>query len=141
MDIKQERIGEIDVKWIAGDDPGGSAIVVFHGFGASNEDLLYLSESVRAKKGTTWYFPNGIIDLAPMAQAMGAANFHGRAWWPIDGHAMNYVLQRGSYQDLSGFVPPGDNDLRAKVFAMLAELKQPFSKITLAGFTRSNACY
>lgn len=135
MNIQQDRIGEFDVKWVAG-DPDGPAIVVFHGFGASNQDLIHLSESVRAKKGTTWYFPNGIIDLSPMAQAMGAANFHGRAWWPIDQHAMNYVLQRGSYQDLSGFVPPGGNELRTKVFAMLAKLNRPLSKITLAGFSQ-----
>ncbi len=133
--MQHKKYGEIDVIEIPG-DPEGPAIVMFHGFGANSADLAGLAQAVKVPAGTNWYFPNGILDLAPMAGMVGMPGFQGRAWWPIDQKALDYAMARGTHRDLSGFVPEGVDELRAKVSAMLKAIGKPLSRTTLGGFSQ-----
>jgi phospholipase/carboxylesterase len=55
------------------DEPGGTAIVLLHGWGAPDDDLVPLAEEL-AQPRTRFFFPAG-----PLTEMGG-----GRAWWHLD---------------------------------------------------------
>lgn len=55
------------------DEPGGSAVVVLHGWGAPGDDLVPLAEAL-ARPGVRFFVP-----AAPLPEMGG-----GRAWWHLD---------------------------------------------------------
>lgn len=53
------------------------AVVLFHGYGADNQDLASLAGSVGSPPDVSWYFPNG-----PHSVPIGP-HMSGRAWFPL----------------------------------------------------------
>ncbi|MEQ9366118.1 MAG: esterase [Leptospirales bacterium] len=133
MTHSKKRIGSLETIEVPG-AAGSGAIVCFHGFGANAEDLYPLHAHMNAPPGTHWFFPDGILELAPNMPAPAP-----RAWWPIDEAALQYALDRGTYRDLSGFAPPGMEAARTTAASMIRELIGrgfPLDRITLLGFSQ-----
>lgn len=63
----------------AGDGSGSrkGAIILFHGYGADNQDLASLASAVGSPPDVSWYFPNG-----PHSVPIGP-HMSGRAWFPL----------------------------------------------------------
>jgi phospholipase/carboxylesterase len=104
-------------------------VVFLHGWGASGDDLVPLSQ-VLAAPGRLFVFPE-----APLVTMGG-----GRAWWHLDLAKIEAARMRGESRDLRQSVPEGLPAVRATMIALLAVIaertKLPLSKITIGGFSQ-----
>jgi phospholipase/carboxylesterase len=110
--------------------PGGPCIVFFHGYGADASDLASLSSMIQTPKGTTWLFPEGVLDIQ-----LGS-HFTGRAWFPIDMVAIEKARLEGKHRDLSKETPPGLKKIKEQFFEVLSQLKIPIENVILGGFSQ-----
>lgn len=109
-------------------DQDADWLIIFHGYGADAYDLQSIS-SVNLKKTHNWLFPNGVIGLN-----MGP--WSGRAWWNIDLVALQRAQQTGEDRNLSDVIPAELPSTRVQIFNMIENLKVPWSKIILGGFSQ-----
>lgn len=103
-------------------------VILFHGFGADAYDLSTLQEVLRPAKPSSWLFPQGILEV-PIGPG-----WTGRAWWNIDMQTLQKRHQSGDH-DMSGENPAIDK-ARDMAFEMIAQLKTPWNKIVLGGFSQ-----
>jgi phospholipase/carboxylesterase len=123
--MKRAKMGGLDVVLAGGSDGhgggDGACVVLLHGFGAPGEDLVPLTRYLAAPRGTRFVFPAAPLDLGlPFSDA--------RAWWMID----IARFERGA--DWTQEVPPGMEAARAKLEALLDELKP--GRLVLGGFSQ-----
>ncbi|MDX2020394.1 MAG: esterase [Deltaproteobacteria bacterium] len=114
----------------AGARENPTQVVVFmHGWGASGDDLVPLSQVLPAP-GRLFVFPE-----APLVTFGG-----GRAWWNLDLAAIEAARLRGDDRDLREEVPKGLPEVRATVLALLREIATrtnvPLSSIVVGGFSQ-----
>ena len=135
MAPQRKRIGSLEVLRI--DAPNGAkdgpVVVLFHGYGASMEDLAPLGDMLNrqvGRKDVTWIFPNGHqkIDIG--------GHMEGRAWFPISVSELEKAMAGKEAIDLSQIVPPGLKKARELALHMIAALKVPSEKIILGGFSQ-----
>ena len=104
-------------------------VVFLHGWGASGDDLVPLSQ-VLAAPGRLFVFPE-----APLVTMGG-----GRAWWHLDLAKIEAARMRGESRDLRQSVPEGLPAVRATMIALLSVIaertKLPMTKITIGGFSQ-----
>lgn len=113
----------------AGGVPAHGAIVMFHGFGADNNDLASLSQAVDLSQDVRWYFPNGphTVQIGP--------HMSGRAWFPL---RLAELEQRGV--DFTQVTPEGmdkavDQALKA-VEAVRVKHGLRWNQIVIGGFSQ-----
>lgn len=82
------------------------------------------------KKTFNWLFPNG-----PLEVPIGPA-WTGRAWWTIDMLAIQRAAERGETRDMSQEVPAGLGKAYDMTMEMIRQLKVPWNKIVLGGFSQ-----
>ncbi len=111
-------------------DHDGPWIVFFHGYGADANDLAPLSNVIASPEKANWLFPN-----APIEVPIGPG-WTGRAWWPLNLEAWMKAMEQGQEKDLAVLTPPGLHEARQNTFKALAQLKVPWSKIILGGFSQ-----
>lgn len=133
IELKRKRIGHLDVLQVEG-SAEGPTVILFHGFGASYEDLAPLAGALQSPKGTNWIFPNGHISVA-----LGPHQ-EGRAWFPISIADLNRSAETGQPLDWSETVPPGLKRARELAQEMIEVLINkhgtPANKIVLGGFSQ-----
>ena len=104
-------------------------VVMLHGWGASGDDLVPLSQ-VLAAPGRLFVFPE-----APLVTMGG-----GRAWWHLDLARIEAARVRGEDRDLRQDEPQGLPAVRATMVALLAEISQrtqvPLASIAVGGFSQ-----
>lgn len=105
-------------------------IIFFHGFGADCNDLFQLGEIINTKKTYNWLFPNG-----PLEVPIGPA-WTGRAWWNVNILELQKAMETGSSRDLSNEIPQGMEKARDMAFEMIRQMKVPWDKIILGGFSQ-----
>lgn len=112
--------------------PGKSdqSISLFHGYGASMEDLAPLSEYIRQVCQATLYFPNAPLDLSL------SLGFYGYAWFPIDFAEIEALQREGKVRDLSKALPKGFGLAREYVDAFYQEILQRHEKNVVGGFSQ-----
>ena len=107
-------------------DPAGDAstpwIILFHGFGADAHDLESLKDVFSIKSPVNYRFPNGVFEV-PIGPG-----WTGRAWWPL-------VLS-SLPDDWSDYTPEPLQNLVPAVMKMISDLKVPWNKIILGGFSQ-----
>ncbi|HEY1692347.1 MAG TPA: alpha/beta fold hydrolase [Polyangiaceae bacterium] len=133
--MKELELGGLRVLLAGGTDREGGGegplVVLLHGFGAPGDDLASLWRVIDAPAGTRWAFP-----AAPLA--LDATGYAGaRAWWMIDIERHLTAMERGE-TDAPRETPPGMDEARAKVVAMLDALEAAVrpSKTVLGGFSQ-----
>ncbi len=108
----------------------GVWVVLFHGWGADANDLYPLADVFSCPPTTNWLFPNGPLEV-PIGFAM-----MGRGWWQIDLEEIQAAQSKGIERNLSLQMPAGVPAVRKKVLEGLAQLKVPWNKIILGGFSQ-----
>ena len=104
------------------------AVVLFHGYGASMQDLYGISNYSQAEYD--WYFPNGPISV-PLGFMM-----EGRAWFPIDMQELEKAMSTGTHRSFRE--KRSDEFDRSKEFALefLEELRPRYDKLVIGGFSQ-----
>jgi phospholipase/carboxylesterase len=105
-------------------------VILFHGFGADCKDLYSLGELVPTQKKVNWLFPNGFLEV-PIGPA-----WTGRAWWPVDMLALQRATEKGEHRDFSDETPPGLPKAFDLTMEMIRQMKVPWNKIILGGFSQ-----
>lgn len=105
-------------------------VVLFHGYGADARDLSPLADEIKTQKECNWLFPEGFLDI-PIAW-----NYSGKAWWPVNMEELQRAQLSGVPRDLSQGVPSGMELAVKKASEMLRELKVPWNKLILGGFSQ-----
>lgn len=123
------QLGKIHCQEINNNDDA-SWVLFFHGYGADCNDLFSLGELIPTKKTFNWLFPNG-----PLEVPIGPA-WTGRAWWNIDMLAIQRAAERGETRDMSQEVPAGLGKAYDMTMEMIRQLKVPWNKIVLGGFSQ-----
>lgn len=121
--FKEDR-SKID--YIKVDNQGESVICLFHGYGASMQDLSGLESCVSLVEKTDWIFPNGIVDLG-----MGA-----RAWFPIDMQALELAMRAGTHRSFTGLYTPEFKEALWQTQVFFDDLKTKYKKIIIGGFSQ-----
>lgn len=104
-------------------------VILLHGWGAPGDDLVPLGQMLQTP-GRLFVFPEAAL-VSPGG---------GRAWWHLDMDRLLNMRERGEDRDLRTEIPVGLADARAKLLAVVAEVKRrtglPASSIVLGGFSQ-----
>jgi phospholipase/carboxylesterase len=127
------KIAGLDVV-LTGGGTGKPLVVLLHGFGAPGDDLVPFHRVLAVKSETIFAFPAAPLETHMMPGA------DSRAWWHIDMMEMQQAMERGEIRDLSKREPEGLDDARAKLDALLTELRATLkpSAIVLGGFSQGS---
>ncbi|MBS0624321.1 MAG: esterase [Verrucomicrobia bacterium] len=126
MKPHKEKIGPLNV--LRAGNPHKPTIVLFHGYGASADDLYSLHNL--APDDFCWIFPEGILKLSPLPW------FKAYAWFEVD---LNKILAQVAKGDMEGFVgsfPQELLDVKEKLHDFLNALNVPSSHLILGGFSQ-----
>jgi phospholipase/carboxylesterase len=104
---------------------GGRAVILLHGWGAPGDDLVPLAQAL-ARPDTRF-----IVPAAPLPHPYG-----GRAWWALDLDRMQRAARDPEL--MAQAVPEGLADARAKVLALIAEVRRRYQprSVIVAGFSQ-----
>ncbi len=102
-------------------DGGPKTVILFHGYGASADDLAPLRQ---LSPEHTWLFPQGPLEAFP-----------GRAWFPIDIEAICEATARGEAPFGKHF-PPELTEMKAQLKRFLKALAIPPEDCILGGFSQ-----
>ena len=123
------QLGKIHCQEINNNDDA-PWIIFFHGYGADCNDLFSLGQMISTKKTCNWLFPNGFLEV-PIGPG-----WTGRAWWPVDMLEIQRASERGEHRDFSDITPPGMPKAYEMAMTMINQLKVPWNKIILGGFSQ-----
>ena len=123
------KMGSLDVVEVKSSGRG-PCIVLFHGYGADCYDLTPLCRELKAPKGSSWYFPNGPIQV-PIGPG-----FMGRAWFHIDMAALEQAMRMGKHRDLSKIQPSGLDKSKLAAHEFLTTLGREPGDIIIGGFSQ-----
>lgn len=123
------RLGSINcIDFIKNDD--APWVILFHGYGADAADLAPLSQELSLSKDCNWLFPEGFLEV-PIGW-----NYSGKAWWPVNMEELQKAQLTGVTRDLSQGTPHGMDKAMEKVKVLFQQLKVPWNKIILGGFSQ-----
>lgn len=120
---------EITPGGVSPSGPRKGAIILFHGYGADNQDLASLANAVGSPANVAWYFPNGphTVQIGP--------HMTGRAWFPLrfaeleaEGFDFTQSMPEGMSRAVEGALKAVE-DLRQKQ-------KLEWNQIVLGGFSQ-----
>lgn len=123
------QLGKIHCQEINNNDDA-PWIIFFHGYGADANDLFSLGDMISTKKTYNWLFPNGHLEV-PIGPG-----WTGRAWWNIDMMAIQKAMESGQHRDFSQESPQGMSKAYDLASEMIRQLKIPWNKIILGGFSQ-----
>jgi len=99
---------------------GSRAFILLHGYGATPEEWMPFTETIRVSKKMRFVFPQAPESTAPPDGPAG-----GRAWWRLD---LARYLNRGEpIPDLSGSRPEGIELSNQKIRALLRDVETRLS--------------
>ena len=107
-----------------------TAVILFHGYGASMMDLYGLADMVDTKESIDWIFPNGHIELHPTMMA--------RAWFPLDEKALDEAMRSGTHRDFSELNHPEFQDAVEKCSKFISAMSEKYDKLIVGGFSQGS---
>lgn len=105
-----------------------TAVVLFHGYGASMRDLYGISDYLSAD--ADWFFPDGPISV-PLGFMM-----EGRAWFPIDMRELEAAMASGEFRRFEDKSSAEFDRSQEMVLEFLASLRQKYKKLVIGGFSQ-----
>lgn len=128
--VQKMRIGSLEALHRPAAAEDSPAVLLLHGYGADQGDLLPLADMMDPKSKFHWYFPNGLLEV------IIAPGFTGRAWFQIDLAEYEAAMKEGRLRDLSKNRPEGFDNALAEVNSFFQELQDRHSKVFLGGFSQ-----
>lgn len=129
--MKQDNIQGLDCLIQAKND-SSKALILFHGYGASMNDLAPLANVLNFSGD--FYFPQGIIEI-PMSPYM-----KGYAWFQIDMELLEQKMSQGSFRDFADSTPMGFIEALDKMSGLINHLKTKYSEVIIGGFSQGAMC-
>lgn len=123
------QLGKIHCQEINNDD-NAPWVILFHGYGADCNDLFSLGDMISTKKTFNYLFPNGTLEV-PIGPG-----WTGRAWWNIDMMEIQKAAEQGTHRDFSNSTPVGMDKAYNAAMEMIRQMKVPWNKIVLGGFSQ-----
>lgn len=118
------------LEYLKNENGSDTAIIMFHGFGASMLDLYGLGDAIQPDKAIDWIFPNGFI---PLNMGIGMMS---RAWFPIDMIELERAMQAGTHRDFSGLYTDEFELAINTCQTFFDQLKKSYKKIIIGGFSQ-----
>lgn len=112
------------------DNSSKTAIVLFHGYGASMSDLYGLGQYIQTDEKADWIFPNGNLSLEMMGMAQA------RAWFPIDAQALEAAMMSGTFRDFESVDTPEFKQAVDVCIRFITSLKSEYDRIIVGGFSQ-----
>lgn len=116
-------------------------VVLCHGFGAPGDDLVPIGEELFELSPSLAESIEVVFPAAPLSlDHVGL--YGGRAWWPIDMNELIGAIGQGNLRILRDRRPPGMEDARNLLLALLDEIQQqtglPHNRFVLGGFSQGS---
>lgn len=109
------------------------AIVVLHGYGANNRDLIPIKDYIKNHESFSWFFVNAPLELPMMP------GFDGRAWFELRVSEMQAAILEGKGADFFGEVePPGLREVSEKILKLIRSIKADHDEVYLGGFSQGS---
>lgn len=124
------------------DEKPSLAVVLCHGFGAPQDDLVpvgahMLQESAKLSAAARFYFPGGPLNLSSYGM------FGSAAWWMIDLEAIERAMRDAGFRArMRDEVPDGLVEARSMLLALIDEVRRDtglgVEKLALGGFSQGS---
>jgi phospholipase/carboxylesterase len=119
-----------ELEYLKIDNQSKTAIILFHGYGASMNDLYGIGQYVKLETTADWFFPNGHLSLEMMGM-MSA-----RAWFPIDAKALEQAMMSGTFRDFQTLTSPEFEVAVEKCKSFIGSLAEKYDKVIVGGFSQ-----
>ena len=131
--LEAQNIEGLDCLYQKAGSDNAPAVILLHGYGASQQDLAPLADYLSTGDSFHWYFPNAPLEV-PLGPYMS-----GRAWFNINMAELERAMMDPTYKRVFGEGrPDGFVDAAEKVLAFLQEVKQRHGKVILGGFSQGS---
>jgi phospholipase/carboxylesterase len=107
-----------------------TAIILFHGYGASMNDLYGIGEYIKLEDNADWFFPNGHLGLEMMGM-MSA-----RAWFPIDAAELEKAMMSGTFRDFESMATSEFEIAVEKCKSFITSISEGYDKVIVGGFSQ-----
>lgn len=128
--MKQSNIEGLDC--LSLDRNNKKALVLFHGYGASMNDLAPLHNNLNLE--FDYYFPQGIIEI-PLGPYVS-----GYAWFEIDMMELEKKMRQGLHRNFYDIKPNGFDEALSKMETFLNALREKYDEIVIGGFSQGAMC-
>lgn len=108
------------------------AVILFHGYGASMDDLAPLHQYLDPQGEWHWYFPNGPVRIPFGVQ------WEGRAWFPIDMAEVERAMQAGTHRDFSASAPAQFYEAVEGAENFVKEVQSKHKEVIIGGFSQGS---
>lgn len=125
--FKEENSGLEYLKKVSGSK---KAIFMFHGYGASMNDLFGLADVISTNDKYDWIFPNGPISV-PLGMFM-----EGRAWFPVDMAALEQAMMSGSHRSFEDKCPDEFKNVLPIALKFVESFYDQYDEIIIGGFSQ-----
>lgn len=106
------------------------AVVLFHGYGANQQDLAPLADMMDPNEEFHWFFPNGVLEI------ILAPGFSGRAWFQIDVAEYEAAIREGRLRDLTKSRPEGFDEALVEANSFFQNIQDRYGQVVLGGFSQ-----
>lgn len=143
LDFRPAHFGGLDCIIAEGFDTSRQklAMVVMHGFGATGEDLVPLTEEIVHRHASLADAVKFIFPAAPL-EPEEMADYGGRAWWPIDMAKLQRAMMLQDFRDLRNDLPELLPAARSHLFDLIAEVREEtgwgLDRFILGGFSQGS---
>lgn len=120
------------INYILNSNSSKKAIFIFHGYGASMNDLSGLAPYLDPDKKYDWYFPNGHLGVDI------GMHMQGRAWFPINMEDLQKAMMQGGHRTFADKNPEG-LELALKIsYEFIDEFSKKYDEIIIGGFSQGS---
>lgn len=130
--MQKQQLDSCKLDYVTKDSAAAKkCIYMLHGYGADNNDLAPLADTIATSSSYDWYFPNGPEKIIFNGMPIG------RAWFPLD---MEFYQKISSPQEIDNYFmenrPPLLSATLEKLLHDLAVLENNYDEIVLGGFSQ-----
>jgi phospholipase/carboxylesterase len=130
MNSKVYKENKSNLEYLKVDNQSKNLVILFHGYGASMQDLYGLADVMPTERPCDWIFPNGLLEI-PLG--MGIT---GRGWFPVDMAQLELSMQTGSHRDFSDKTTDEFQHALEVTNTFFLEVAKDYDQIIIGGFSQ-----
>jgi phospholipase/carboxylesterase len=130
--ITQMRHASTSLDYLKVHNDSKKLVIILHGYGASQNDLLGLHSVIDPENKHDWVFPNG-----PLAIDIGN-HMEGRAWFAITSSQIQAAAIRGEVLTFSDACPADFLAALEMLKTMVEDFKGEYEEIVIGGFSQGS---